>query len=70
MPVGQLSVKTAIVTGGGRGLGHVTTLGLARTGANAVTTAAATSSEIDAVANAVSKRDLLTQRDHFQDQRD
>jgi len=45
-------------------------LGLARTGANAVTTAAATSSEIDAVANAVSKRDLLTQRDHFQDQRD
>jgi len=50
MASGELSGKTAIVTGGGRGLGRAMVLGLARAGANVVITAARTRHEIDAVA--------------------
>jgi 3-oxoacyl-[acyl-carrier protein] reductase len=55
MPSGQLSGKTAIVTGGGRGLGRAIALGLARAGANVVITAARSRHEIDAVANEVAQ---------------
>ena len=50
MPSGELSGKTAIVTGGGRGLGRAMALGLARAGANVVITAARGRDEIEAVA--------------------
>jgi 3-oxoacyl-[acyl-carrier protein] reductase len=50
MPNGELSGKTAIVTGGGRGLGRAMALGLARAGANVVITAARGRREIEAVA--------------------
>ena len=50
MTGGELSGKTAIVTGGGRGLGRAMALGLARAGANVVITAARTRQEIEAVA--------------------
>ena len=50
-----LSGKTAIVTGGGRGLGRAMTLGLARAVANVVITAAQSYREIDAVANEAAK---------------
>src|SRR5580693_6235727 len=43
--------KTAIVTGGGRGLGRAMALGLARAGANVVITAARGRHEIEAVAD-------------------
>ncbi len=46
----ELSGKTAIVTGAGRGLGRSMALGLARAGANVVLTAARNRREIDAVA--------------------
>ena len=46
----ELSGKTAIVTGAGRGLGRSMALGLARAGANVVITAARNRREIDAVA--------------------
>ena len=46
----ELSGKTAIVTGAGRGLGRATALGLLRAGANVVITAAHTREEIDKVA--------------------
>src|SRR5713226_5486147 len=45
-----LAGKTAIVTGGGRGLGRAMALGLARAGANVVITAARGRREIEAVA--------------------
>jgi len=48
---GQLSAKTAIVTGGGRGLGRAMALGLLRAGANVVITAARTPQEIETVEN-------------------
>src|SRR5216683_1574402 len=46
-----LAGKTAIVTGGGRGLGRAMALGLARAGANVVITAARGRHEIEAVAD-------------------
>lgn len=46
----ELSGKTAIVTGAGRGLGRSMALGLARAGANVVITAARNRREIDGVA--------------------
>ncbi len=49
--VGKLAGKTAIVTGGGRGLGRAMVLGLARAGANVVITAARGRHEIEAVAD-------------------
>jgi NAD(P)-dependent dehydrogenase (short-subunit alcohol dehydrogenase family) len=55
MPNYHLSGKTAIVTGGGRGLGRAMALGLRRAGANVVITAAHNRREIDAVANEVAK---------------
>jgi len=51
MPGGELSGRTAIVTGGGRGLGRAMALGLARAGANVVITAARGRREIQAVAD-------------------
>jgi NAD(P)-dependent dehydrogenase (short-subunit alcohol dehydrogenase family) len=50
MPNGQLRGKTAIITGGGRGLGRAMALGLARAGTNVMITAARSRHEIDAVA--------------------
>lgn len=47
---GELSGKTAIVTGGGRGLGRSMALGLARAGANVVITALRNRREMDQVA--------------------
>jgi NAD(P)-dependent dehydrogenase (short-subunit alcohol dehydrogenase family) len=51
MARGELSGKTAIVTGGGRGLGRAMALGLLRAGANVVITAARTMEEIESVEN-------------------
>ncbi len=51
----ELSGKTAIVTGGGRGLGRAMALGLARAGANVLVTAARNRAEIDAVAGEAAK---------------
>jgi NAD(P)-dependent dehydrogenase (short-subunit alcohol dehydrogenase family) len=49
------SGKTAIVTGGGRGLGRAMALGLVHAGANVVITAARTTQEIDSVAKEAAK---------------
>ncbi len=49
MASGELSGKTAIVTGGGRGLGRAMALGLLRAGANVAITAARTTQEIETV---------------------
>jgi NAD(P)-dependent dehydrogenase (short-subunit alcohol dehydrogenase family) len=49
MERGELSGKTAIVTGAGRGLGRAMALGLARAGANVVITTARTLQEIEIV---------------------
>jgi NAD(P)-dependent dehydrogenase (short-subunit alcohol dehydrogenase family) len=51
MARGELSGKTAIVTGAGRGLGRAMALGLLRAGANVVITAARTRQEIEMVTN-------------------
>jgi NAD(P)-dependent dehydrogenase (short-subunit alcohol dehydrogenase family) len=51
----ELSEKTAIVTGGGRGLGRAMALGLVQAGANVVIMAARTTQEIDSVANEAAK---------------
>src|ERR1700688_1775779 len=51
----ELSGKTAIVTGAGRGLGRSMALGLARAGASVVITAARNRWEIDAVAEEAAK---------------
>src|ERR1700693_1373477 len=51
----ELSGKTAIVTGAGRGLGRPMALGLARAGASVVITAARHRWEIDAVAEQAAK---------------
>lgn len=50
MLAGELSGRTAIVTGGGRGLGRAMALGLVGAGANVVITAARMRAEIEAVA--------------------
>ncbi|MGD0266477.1 MAG: SDR family oxidoreductase [Candidatus Methylomirabilota bacterium] len=55
MASGDLSGKTAIVTGAGRGLGRAMALGLARAGANVVITAARTRLELDAVVDGVAQ---------------
>ncbi len=55
MTRGELSGKTAIVTGAGRGLGRAMALGLVRAGANIVMTAARTRQEIETVANEAAK---------------
>lgn len=47
----ELSGKTAIVTGGGRGMGRAMALALLRAGANVVITAARTRQEIETVKN-------------------
>lgn len=52
---GELSGKTAIVTGAGRGMGRSMALGLARAGANVVITAARHRGEIDQVAEEAAK---------------
>src|SRR5258706_630133 len=49
MASGELSGKTAIVTGGGRGLGRAMALGLLRAGANVAITEARTEQEIETV---------------------
>ena len=49
----SLEGKVAIVTGGGRGLGHAMTLGLARAGASVVISAAREADEVRAVADAI-----------------
>jgi len=51
MATGELSGKTAIITGGGRGLGRAMALGLLRAGANVVITVARTPQESEAVGN-------------------
>ncbi|WP_323141943.1 SDR family NAD(P)-dependent oxidoreductase [Massilia phyllosphaerae] len=53
MKTATLEGKVAIVTGGGRGLGHAMTLGLARAGASVVVSAARQSDEVRAVADAI-----------------
>ena len=52
---GELSRKTAIVTGAGRGLGRSMALGLARAGVNVVLTAARNRRELDGVAEEAAK---------------
>ncbi len=52
---GELSGKTAIVTGAGRGIGRSMALGLARAGANVVITSAKNRAEIDQVAQEAKK---------------
>jgi NAD(P)-dependent dehydrogenase (short-subunit alcohol dehydrogenase family) len=52
---GELSGKTAIVTGAGRGIGRSMALGLARAGANLVVTAARNRGEIERVAEESAK---------------
>jgi 3-oxoacyl-[acyl-carrier protein] reductase len=51
MKTASLEGKVAIVTGGGRGLGHAMTLGLARAGASVVISAARQTDEVRAVAD-------------------
>jgi NAD(P)-dependent dehydrogenase (short-subunit alcohol dehydrogenase family) len=51
MTIASLEGKVAIVTGGGRGLGHAMALGLARAGASVVISAARQPEEIRAVAD-------------------
>jgi NAD(P)-dependent dehydrogenase (short-subunit alcohol dehydrogenase family) len=53
MNTASLEGKVAIVTGGGRGLGHAMTLGLARAGASVVVSAARQGDEVRAVADAI-----------------
>jgi 3-oxoacyl-[acyl-carrier protein] reductase len=51
MNTASLEGKVAIVTGGGRGLGHAMTLGLARAGASVVISAARQTDEVRTVAD-------------------
>jgi 3-oxoacyl-[acyl-carrier protein] reductase len=51
MNTASLEGKVAIVTGGGRGLGHAITLGLARAGASVVISAARQTDEVRTVAD-------------------
>ncbi|ALK95082.1 short-chain dehydrogenase [Massilia sp. WF1] len=51
METASLEGKVAIVTGGGRGLGHAMTLGLARAGASVVISAARQTDEVRRVAD-------------------
>src|SRR4030081_523965 len=52
---GNLAGKTAIVTGGGRGLGRAMALGLSHAGANVIITATRTQQEIETVAKEAAK---------------
>jgi len=65
---GELSGKTAIVTGAGRGMGRSMARGLARAGANVVITAARNRLELDAVAEEAAKTPAAgTIRPHLAD---
>jgi NAD(P)-dependent dehydrogenase (short-subunit alcohol dehydrogenase family) len=55
----ELQGKTAIVTGGGRGLGRSMALALARAGANVTITAARAKEQIDAVAKEAGGNNVL-----------
>jgi len=55
---GELSGKTAIVTGAGRGIGRSMALGLARAGANVVITAARNREEIERVTQEAARASL------------
>jgi 3-oxoacyl-[acyl-carrier protein] reductase len=55
MASGELSGRTAIITGAGRGIGRSMALGLSRAGANVVITAARHREEIDGVAEEAAK---------------
>ena len=55
MPGGELSGKTAVVTGGGRGIGRAMALGLARAGANVAITAARNRNDLDRAAAEAAK---------------
>ena len=72
MNTALLEGKVAIVTGGGRGLGHAMTLGLVRAGASVVISAAREGHEIDRVADEINvmlgvRRVLAVQADVTQE---
>ncbi|MEE9095261.1 SDR family NAD(P)-dependent oxidoreductase [Pseudarthrobacter phenanthrenivorans] len=72
MNTASLAGKVAIVTGGGRGLGHAMTLGLVRAGASVVISAAREGHEIDRVADEINvmlgvRRVLAVQADVTQE---
>lgn len=72
MNTASLEDKVAIVTGGGRGLGHAMTLGMVRAGASVVISAAREGHEIDRVADEINvmlgvRRVLAVQADVTQE---
>src|SRR5271155_1719913 len=56
MDLHQIKGRTAIVTGGGRGIGQAIAIGLAQAGANVIVTAAHDREAIEAVARHVEQR--------------